>query len=236
MPTWISRTAAALLSLTALAGCLDGTLPGFGQPAPQSLELPGLGITVAGPWGYCIDRGASRPGAEPAVVVLGSCRAISGDPTAAHPDTPGLLTATIASGPAVGIPPATMAEFFATERGRAVLARDGDAASVRLLRTEDEEGGLYLYLEDTGAGAIPGTGSRYWRGLFELNGHLVTLAVIPVIARPMSEATGLATLRGFRTEVVAATTAPEPDPEADAAAPGPSEGRGLGGLFGGLLR
>jgi hypothetical protein len=200
MVTWISR-ASALLILLALPGCLVGT--GFGPkgPAPESMTVAGGRVTVGGPAGYCIDPAASRPGASPAFVLLGSCAGISGQAGAPHPDSPAVLTATVSTraldGPGVAESLGVLAAFFKSDDGRAVLARDGQPESVTVYRTRNGAEALYLRLRDTSPGALPGTRQTYWRGVFDLNGVLVTLSVIDLSDRPISEATALGLLQAF---------------------------------------
>lgn len=195
MSTWISRGTVLGLVACALASCAS-LIPGR---AVESVPVAGGAVVVAGPPGYCVDSSASRPGGSRAFVLLGSCASISGDPEAPAPTVPAVLTASVVQAPPGGMADALdeLEAFFETEEGRAALARDGQASSVEVLGRERRGDALYLRVRDASAESMPGTAETYWRGLFGLNGQLVTLAVISFSAQPLSRPAGLATLEAF---------------------------------------
>lgn len=194
-----TRTSKALLLLAALAvaGC-DGALPAFDglnvtRRAPERIALPG-GVVVAGAKGWCVDGDTTRASGDAAVVVLGSCAAIAGNAFAPRPKVPGVVTVSIER--AVGaIPPASDLEaFFATDAGRAALARDGRAESVRILETRREDGLLFVHAEDRSAGSVPGVSTDFWRALFVMDGRFVSVSLVGLTAKPIARRDGLATL------------------------------------------
>jgi hypothetical protein len=183
-----------------LAGCSGSGMTAFGRAAPTEMAVARGAVIVVGPEGYCVDRRASR-GGEPAFVLLASCAAITGDPAAPRPLVAGLLTASVTQARVEGATPDIMRSFFVSPAGRAALARDGKPSSVRVLDSFVEGDAVMMFIEDTGAGAPPGTVPLYWRGVFALNGQLVTLSVLSFASRPMSRDAGLATLRAFISRV-----------------------------------
>jgi len=116
--------------------------------------------------------------------------------------------------------------FFRSEPGRAALARDGRAASVQVLDTRLAEDVFYIRLRDTGAAAMPGMAADYWRGLFDLNGHLVTVAATAFADRPLTAEEGFAKIAAFVARIRAET--PRRDPE--------RASEGVQGFFAQLLR
>ncbi|RMD93276.1 MAG: hypothetical protein D6811_05270 [Alphaproteobacteria bacterium] len=242
----IMRLRAAVLAVglaLALAGCMEGAagLPLFAPSAPSEMAVARGAVVITGPEGYCVDRGGSRGGAR-AFVLLASCASISRNPRAPRPLAPGLLTASVAPIEVEGATPDVMRAFFATADGRSLLARDGQEASLHIIESFVEGDVLYLLIEDVSPGGVPETEPRYWRGVFVLNGQLVTLSVLSFARRPLSRDAALATLRDFVRQVIEASPPmPAPAlPAAAAAAPAkepPADARGwLSGLFGRLPR
>lgn len=182
-----------------LAGCDSvGGLPGA-RP-PETVWVAGRSVVIGGPEGYCVDRADSRLNGDSPFVLLGSCASIAGDRAAGAPAFPGVLTAAV-SPPGDGAPFAdTIAQldaFVGSEAGRAALARDGDPASVQVLATERVGEALVIHLRDTSDNAVPGIEETYWRGLFEVNGRLVTVSVMSFADLPLGRDAGRATMTEF---------------------------------------
>lgn len=147
---------------------------------------------MAGAEGWCIDDAMSQPGGATTVVVLGSCAAISGDGLEARPDVPGVLTVSVEA-EASDLPDSeTLASFFASEAGRATLARDGDADSVAILDTVRDDDLLYLHASDKSA--LPGASNEIWRALFGLSGRFVAVSFYSRLEDGIDAEDGLATL------------------------------------------
>ncbi len=98
-----------------------------------------------------------------------------------------------------------MAGFLSSVSGRAALARDGRAASVQVLQTLREGGAVFIHVRDSSDNPMGGVENEYWRGLFDVNGRLVTVSVVGFADRPLSRDTGLATLRAFYARIRAET-------------------------------
>lgn len=198
MSTWTSSGALAGAAL-ALAACVA---PGVtGAPGvPTRIAVAGGAVTVAGPAGYCIDRGASRSGAEAAFVLLGSCAALSQRAGLAAPDAPALLTASVLAAPSgAGAPDLErMAAFFRTEAGRAALSRSGRAESVEVAESFVRDGVLYLRARDRSAPQSgQGVEPEYWRAVLDLEGRMVTLSVLGAAERPLAQVAKRRTLDAF---------------------------------------
>ncbi|MEM7753713.1 MAG: hypothetical protein AAF230_09880 [Pseudomonadota bacterium] len=150
------------------------------------------GTVVAGADGWCIDDATSLPGGATTVVVLGSCAAISGDGLQARPDVPGVLTISVEA-EGGGLPDSeTLANFFASDAGRATLARNGEAESVAILDSVREEGLLYLHASDESV--LPGASNEIWRALFGLDGRFVAVSFYSRLEDGIDAEDGLATL------------------------------------------
>lgn len=197
------RRAFALAALLALAACEGGL--SFGAPA--EVTVAGGAVTVAGPAGYCVDRGLSRTGGSEAVVVLGSCAAFS--PLAARPPgTPAVLTATVSAEAAAAPEPGDLERFLRSPQGRAAISRAGRAETVEILSARREQGVLLLHIRDESAGAEgPATDPAYWRAVFGLSGRLVTATVLAFADRPLSRDQGFRLLDAFVDRLRAANPA-----------------------------
>lgn len=208
MSIWTSRTAATLcVSAITLGGCDGGPGGGLGplRKPPQTISVAGGSVIIGGPPGYCIDRGASRVGGDTAFALLASCASIAQDLRAGAPPQLGILTASVAgpSGdePAIGAPLDALARFVETPAGRATLARDGQAASVEILRSLSEQNAVLIQLRDSSPNSTGGLVDTYWRGFFNLNDRLITISVVEFADQPMSADESLSVLRAFLARI-----------------------------------
>lgn len=173
MSTWISRAAALLLGLAACVP-VDG-----GGALPRAASFLGGEMQVSAPPGYCIDRAASHDAGDGAVVLMGRCTESS---TAA----PALITLTAGvpgSAEVLGLGGKALSEYFTSAAGRAALARDGRAGSVRVLTTGLSGGVFVMRVIDRRAG-------EYWRAILGLKGRLVTISVTGPEGATLPEAEG----------------------------------------------
>lgn len=167
------------------------------RSAPERVLVADRSVVVAGPPGYCVDRGLSRMGEGAAFVLLGSCASIAGRTDAPMPRAPAVLTVTVSDTAVAALEIEVLRAYLATRDGRAALSRSGDPDSVRILETRNAEGVLYIHARDVSANVAPGMSDTYWRALFELNGRLVTASVIGLEQRPITPDSGLETLRSL---------------------------------------
>lgn len=206
-----SRRVVALAALLALAGC-DG-LPG---DAPASMATADGAVVVAGPPGFCVDPVASHADDSGAFVLLGSCASISGAPDGQRPALRAVLTAAVSVGTQGGSVAGSETElgaFFRSPEGRRALSRSGNPDTVKVLGITHTEGVLILHARDTSAFPGQAVSPDYWRALFDLNGHIVTLSVISVPQAPFTDAAGLHALESFVGHVRGASPAPAPAPQ-----------------------
>ena len=179
---------ALVLGVLSLAGCGTGTVS---RKAPESIRLSD-GTVVGGTRGWCIDPSTSRAGPGAAVVVLGSCAAITGNGRAPEPEVPGIVTVSLER-EAGEVPTASdLAEFLKTDAGRALLAADGRAASVTILETVIDGDRLFLRVRDESA--APGTAKETWRALFDLGGRFASVSLYAQAGAPIGRDEGLDTL------------------------------------------
>ena len=206
MSTWTCKAACLgfVLSLAACDGGFDIGGLGVSRAAPDQILLAD-GLVVAGAEGWCVDLSSSRSVQTSNVVVLGSCAAIAKNANAPRPSVPGVMTVSV-EGPGLKAPPADALEaFFETDDGLAVLARDGNADSVRLLETKRDGEMLYLHAVDNSV--LPGATANYWRALFGLNGRLVSVTLLGIADQPFTSTEGLAALQSQIEELIAANAA-----------------------------
>lgn len=196
---------AALVSVFALAGCLNGAGDGLFSTRGNGTNLHAMpttqvmttSFTIAGPRGYCIDPGATRDTAAAAFAVLGSCAVISGNPRDSKPKFPAMLTASVtaADAPLDAGALDRLAAFFSTDEGRGALARADAAGDVAIIDMAREEGLLLVHAQDGDrSGDVTGD---YWRGIFETAGRLVTVTVSGFQAAPLDDKSGAGLTRSF---------------------------------------
>ncbi len=209
------RLVATLLAAVFLAACEDlPTIETSGQSittrkVSDSVVLAGGDVVVKGPRGYCIDRQSSRLASDPAFVLLGNCASLSGDPESGIPGILGILTASVTKRGAAsefdGAALDQMRGFFERANGRALLARDGNPASVDVHDSVARNGVLFLRLNDQSDNVAPGLSSQYWRGLFVLNGRLVTISFFDFADNAHSTGASFDTLAAFLDSIRNAT-------------------------------
>lgn len=189
-----ARAGFALLLAGLVAACT-------GLPAPRTMSVAGGTVVIAGPAGYCVDTHGSRDTAAGSFVLLGSCASISGSANAPQPVAPTVLTAAVSagsSGAGIAGSERRLAQYFGSPAGRAALSRTGKASTVTILGHHDGNGAFFLHLRDR----VPKAGTiESWRVLFDLNGHIVTLSVVALPGRPMSNRHSEALLTAFMAQV-----------------------------------
>lgn len=190
MSTPISKAllAAAALLLAACDGGYNVT-----KSAPGRIQLPD-GLIVSGARGWCVDTSTSRTGRDTSVVVLGSCAAIAGNAFAPRPDVPGVVTVSVETTRGDVPPVDVLQTYLASAAGRATLARNGKAGSVRILDSRRTGDMLLVHIRDASGRPAPGADNEYWRALFGLDGRFVTVSLVGLEGRPIDEDKGFETL------------------------------------------
>lgn len=194
------------LAFLGLGGCVSSlTSPQVtsSNNAASEIAVVQKSVLISGPKGYCIDPSATRDSADSAFVLLGACEAIAGQGGGADA---GLLLASLTTSGQGQVAGATdqLAAYFASDAGRAALSRSGDADAVKLLDHRVEGDALYLHLRDTSQASLAGVAPEYWRGMFDVNGHIATVSVMDFAQAPNQPSTGLNRARAFRRNIRAA--------------------------------
>ncbi len=191
MSIWISRAGLTIAATLVLSACVPAEF-GAASGGTRAMAVSDGAVTVAGPAGYCIDRTASRDGADGAFVLFGTCAALSGGRGAAQPARPAVLTASVSRGaPEDGSLPdsfASMTAFFRSAPGRAALSRSGRADTVEVAEAVRAGDVLYLRLNDRSAATGQAVEPEYWRAILALRGRMVTLSALGLSDRPLSSA------------------------------------------------
>ncbi|OIQ75716.1 hypothetical protein GALL_426130 [mine drainage metagenome] len=198
MFTWISKArvfgVATALMILALGGC-DAMLN-----APQTMSVAEGAVVIAGPTGFCVDPDASHDNATSSFVLLGSCASIAQSAQAGHPTIRAVLTAAVSAGShgaSISGNEAKLAAFFRAPQGRAALSRSGKAETVKVLSSGVRNGVFMIHARDVSAFPGQSVSPDYWRALFDLNGHIVTLSVMGVPQAPFTDRAALSTLQAF---------------------------------------
>jgi len=182
MPTSERRATglAAVATLMLAAG-------GFAQaawagPATRTkVNVSGQAVTIAAPAGFCVDTKSTTMTTAGAFVLMSDCSLLGGAKTG-KPPIGAALTASVSNGGIAGEGDSEtgtlddLEDFAATEDGRAVLSRSGQAGSVRVLTTVKSGDVLYLLIEDRGKMPVAGIDRTFWRAFLDVNGRMVALS------------------------------------------------------------
>lgn len=208
---WTSKTfgvrAAAILALTSLSGCVVDNIGAATTPGARAMLVSQGAVTVAGPAGYCIDKGTSKDRSSGAFVLLGTCAALTKTPGAGQPGVPAILTASILPGAPKGSRmsesfPAT-ARFFRSQPGRAALSGSGNPDDVSVADVVSRGEVLYLRLTDRSIAAGQTLAPEYWRAIMAINGRIVTLSALSLRDRPMPASAKRRILEAFVARMLA---------------------------------
>jgi hypothetical protein len=198
MPTSDPRLVLALLVLAACDPALSG-----GQTRAR-VNVAGQAVTIAAPPGFCVDAGSTAVTADGAFVLMSDCALLGGGGRA---PVGAALTASVSAGPigGEGDDPVQsledLREFAASPEGRAALGRGGQPDRVRILATEQQNGVLYLLVEDRGGRSIAGIDRRFWRAFLEVNGRMTALSVLGFEGAGLDAQQGLNQLAAFATAI-----------------------------------
>lgn len=195
-----ARKIAILIAAVLLSACTMG-------PPVTQLSVASGAVTVAAPNGYCIDRSATRDRANGTFVLLGSCSALS--PNGAEARVPVVLTALVSDPLQIATTPnaGTMAQFFKSNDGRAILSRSGQANTLRILQSETRRGILYMKLRDSSPGGDAALTAETWRAFLPLSDRITVLSVRMMADQPVSSDAALSVLRNFVAAVQTANPA-----------------------------
>ncbi|MEN8888304.1 MAG: hypothetical protein ABF243_05475 [Celeribacter marinus] len=167
------------------------TLSALTHPkSAPSVTFAHSGIVLRGPDGYCVDTPSLRDEATTGFALMANCDALKGRTLSADDAPLAVLTASIsapASSPAVADPD-VLAAFFATDSGRAALARSGQSSDVTLIDSYARGYAYYIHALDRSPNPMGAFSHEYWRAVALIKGRIVTLTVMPFTAYPLSGA------------------------------------------------
>jgi hypothetical protein len=88
-------------------------------------------------------------------------------------------------------------EYFARADIRATLSRDGTAQSIELLTAEQTGDMFILHARDSSQDASPALAEDLWRALYLERGYLVSVTLLALSDRPISDQAARRTLAEF---------------------------------------
>jgi hypothetical protein len=213
-----------------------------GTPPVRAVSVTTDMVTVTGPEGFCVDPDSTRDSGETAFVLMGNCAVISDRRSAGQPDVQAILTASLSEADASqtlrdAIP--DLSAFFASEEGRQLLSRAGEADTVEVLDSFHQGDVFFLRARDSSASEIQNVSADYWRSYLDVGDRIATLTVLGREDSPIPSDTGLQTLRAYTQAVQSANadgSVPAP-PAPVVAAPAPAPAQASGTLWNvGLFR
>lgn len=189
-----------LVSLV-LAGCAElGALGlSIGAIGKSAVTVSRGEVTIAGPEGFCVYPFATRDRGAQAFVLLGNCAAITRSEDAPQPAIHALLTASVRETDAIEVASQSdlLDSFLHSETGRAMLSRDKNPETVRILDSFSRGDVLYVHASDKSESYAPGMTAEHWRAFLDVDGRVVSLAVLGFEADPLSPREGLNAVRDF---------------------------------------
>ena len=189
----ISIGLAALLSGTILAGCFDSQ--NRSQDALDEARVSNADVIVSGPEGYCIDRTSLRRRGEENFALIASCHSLSGG-TKGMPQAPVLVSVSIGpSGEGTPLPSAVQ------------IAK---LAKAPLLTQQKVDGLVLARLGTSARDFLNGKDAHNWRGVFTLNGHLISMSLYAPKGSAYAATAGGDFLERTRTRITQLSAA---DPE-----------------------
>ncbi|MCB2115291.1 MAG: hypothetical protein KDE00_03090 [Rhodobacteraceae bacterium] len=212
MPVRLLRGMIVLAVMAGVSACVPGGIDPTGAPATRAASVAGGAVVLAGPQGYCIDRGRIRERESTVFALFGTCAALSGAAGSGQPSRPAILTASVAPGAPDGFEASfpQLATFFRSEPGRAALSRSGKASSVVVDRISSRGSVLYLHVQDTAGMAGQSVEPDYWRAVFAVRGHMVSLSVMSLESAPVGDAEKRQILAAFVAAVQGANAGRAP--------------------------
>lgn len=171
---WIGRGLIAL-AVIGLSACVAPS--GAAPASPRRVPVQDGALVATVPTGFCFDSAASHDDPSGAVLVAGRCAA---------GNEPAVISISIGvegSSEVLKSGGRAISDWFTSPAGRAALARDGRASSVRVGKTVVADGAFLLLVTDRKAGT-------YWRAVLGLKGRLVTVSVAAPVGQTLDESLG----------------------------------------------
>jgi len=189
----ILKNISIILALAVMtSGCgFDIALPKVAPTArAQQTSVPiGDGLmNVRAPQGYCAHRNLGEQKPQEGIVIFEKCRSLFGIGGAGAHDAVLSYSAHLSGVFEDAFDEEAFEAFFASEAGRAALARDGKPSSVDVLDIRHEADRVILHARDRSSGAMEGMANDYWRIVTVQNSRLVTMSVTARDGAQMNDA------------------------------------------------
>ncbi len=169
-------------------------LNGSANTALREVRLADRNVTISGLSDYCIDKTLLRPN----VAALFPCANL-GMRRAEWPQTRAAFVVTVGQpgGADLLVNPDDTQAFLKSNRGRQVLSRTGNAATVTVARTVARRDAIYVLASDTSPNPFGQNQLRHWRAFTMLNGRLTTVSATGYGEVSLAEDQGFAMLERF---------------------------------------
>ncbi len=179
----------AMLACLGLAGC-QLALPAAGVAnsdhvaGQTSVRLASSDLILTAPDGFCVDQNSVKDTQRVGFVMMADCAALHGTAAQGASLKLVMLTASVSAplGDATSLQSQTLAQFFETTEGRAVLSRSGDPSQVSANASVLSGDILVLRASDTSPTLHKGLAQDESRVIVIAKGRLVSLTGIPLIA------------------------------------------------------
>ncbi len=200
------KALAALAVATLVTACGGGGLS-TGTPPVRQIAVTSDQIILTAPEGFCVEPTATRDDGATGFALFGNCAVISNRRSAGQPEVLAILTASVsAADPNQTLQDAIpeMPRFFASDEGRSLLSRAGDADSVEILDSFHQGDVFFLHAADSSASEMQDVRPDYWRSYFDVGNRIATLTVMGLDENPISSEVSLTLLQEFTQIVIAA--------------------------------
>jgi hypothetical protein len=188
----------------ALGACLDMPQPTTSAPVLRQATLADGAVVLRPPAGYCIDARSFSDRPRAGFALIGSCASLTGEATGVFVE-PAIISVSVS--PAVAGQTTTDSRAFQTALGRGSIIKAVSRDDLSLLQVEG------------GARIPPSADQRHWRGLMEVEGQVLGLALYAATDSPMLGDQGMRLLvslaDGIRRDSPARTVAARPAPAAE---------------------
>lgn len=179
---WLIRSGVSLSLMLALAGCLTPTDGPSSVPVLRQAALAGGTVIVTPPRGYCIDANSVSDRQGRGFALIGSCNTLTGAASGVFVE-PAIITLSVTK--AQNGETKTDSSAFQTALGQGKILRAINRDNLSLLQVEG------------GARIPPSADQRHWRGLMQVNGQVVGLALYGAADGPMTGDQGMRLLVGL---------------------------------------
>lgn len=194
-----------IVCMLSAVGCT--AIGNLGAPTPPTaaLALYDGSVRAAVPQNYCIETKASAPATGFAVMVACETIALRNE----RPLINGFVTVQVGTeGSAiVGDEADQLEALLKTDGGKRLLSQNGDPSGIKVRETGRAAGAVLVNFSDALEPPVAGLQKTEWRGFFEVDGRLATVAVRGIAEDPLADRDGRALLERTITAVQLANVA-----------------------------